>query len=96
MRAFDIHLILSLLLNTVLDDVKSVEDISAEVPRYLACNQQRFPYWFGQNDPRNKKIHQALREFGADKGHVKAKCEFLFKTKLEFSNTTGVEYVNIC
>ena len=73
-----------------------MEDISPEVPHYLACNRARFPYWFGQNDPRNEKIVQALREFGADKENVKKKCEYLFKTKLEFSNTTGVEYVNIC
>ena len=78
------------------DDIESVDDITPEVPRYLDCNRQRFPYWFGQNDPRNEKIVQALRDFGADNGHVEEKCEYLFKTKLEFSNTTGVEYVNIC
>ena len=73
-----------------------MDDITTEVPRYLDCNRQRFPYWFGQNDPRNEKIVQALREFGGDSGHVEKKCKYLFKTKLEFSNTTGVEYVNIC
>ena len=93
MRTFSIPLLISLL---SLDDIKAVEDISPEVPRYLACNRERFPYWFGQNDPRNEKIVQALREFGADTENVKKKCEFLFKTKLEFSNTTGVEYVEIC
>ena len=93
MRTF--HFI-SLLHCHSLDDLKFVEDISPEVPRYLACNRERFPYWFGQNDPRNEKIVQALREFGADTENVKKKCEFLFKTKLEFSNTTGVEYVEIC
>ena len=74
-----------------------MEDISPEVPRYLACNRQRFPYWFRQNDPRNVKIVQKMREYRADKGNVKAKCKYLFKTKLVFSNTTGVvEYVNLC
>ena len=93
---WELSIFISLILNTVLDDVNSVEDISPEVPRYLACNRQRFPYWFGQNDPRNKKILQALREFGANTENMQSKCEYLFKTKLEYSNTTGVEYVNIC
>ena len=79
-----------------LDPIEDVDDMEMFVPWFLACNPERFPYWFGQNDPRNEKIVQALRDFGADNGHVEEKCEYLFKTKLEFSNTTGVEYVNLC
>ena len=26
------------------------------IPWWLACNPQRFPYWFGQPDPRNKEL----------------------------------------
>ena len=26
------------------------------IPWWLACNPQRFPYWFGQPDPRNQEL----------------------------------------
>ena len=28
------------------DDVAAAPEVEARVPRYLACNQDRFPYWF--------------------------------------------------
>ena len=35
-------------------------DVSAYVPWYLACNKERFPYWYGAPDPRNKDFVKAL------------------------------------
>ena len=31
-----------------------------DIPWFLACNKDRFPYWFGEADPRNKNLLQAL------------------------------------
>ena len=42
----------------------SVDDIEPSVPWFLACNRQRFPYWFGQPDPRNKVFLRALNSGG--------------------------------
>ena len=44
--------------------LSNVTDISAYVPWFLACNRQRFPYWFGFPDPRNKDFLKYLEKQG--------------------------------
>ena len=46
-----------------LDPVESVEDMEMYVPWFLACNPDRFPYWFGRQEPRNKLLHEVLQKF---------------------------------
>ena len=46
-----------------LDPVESVEDMEMYVPWFLACNPDRFPYWFGRREPRNKLLHEVLQKF---------------------------------
>jgi hypothetical protein len=31
------------------------------VPWFLACNKERYPYWYGEADPRNKILLKALQ-----------------------------------
>ena len=45
--------------NTV--PLNKANDIKLYVPWFLACNPHRFPYWFGQPDPRNKDLLLAMR-----------------------------------
>ena len=44
------------------DPLANCSDIDPFVPWFLACNQQRFPYWYGQPDPRNQAFLDALGE----------------------------------
>ena len=46
-----------------LDPVESVTDMEMYVPWFLACNPDRFPYWFGRREPRNKLLHEVLQKF---------------------------------
>merc|ERR1711971_1524405 len=41
--------------------VSEVADVDTTPPWWLACNPQRFPYWYGKPDPRNKHLVAALR-----------------------------------
>ena len=36
------------------------------VPWYLACQRNRFPYWFGEHDGRNRDLLEALQAVLAD------------------------------
>jgi hypothetical protein len=45
-----------------LDLLEEAADALPSVPAWLACNPKRFPYWFGQPDPRNAALLAALRE----------------------------------
>ena len=42
------------------DPVTIVTDIRPMVPWFLACNPDRYPYWYGEPDPRNKNLWAAL------------------------------------
>ena len=42
------------------DAVSSITDMKKYIPWYLDCNRQRYPYWFGNLDPRNKLLYEAL------------------------------------
>ena len=48
----------------LVDFLSSVDDIEPTVPWFLACNRERFPYWFGQPDPRNEVFLRALNSGG--------------------------------
>ena len=46
-----------------LDPIEDVDDMEMFVPWFLACNPERFPYWFGKPDPRNEVLRRALQTF---------------------------------
>ena len=43
------------------DPMDLAQDVTPYVPWFLACNKQRFPYWFGDPDPRNYHFLVAMR-----------------------------------
>ena len=44
-----------------IDPVSSVTDIVSKLPWWLECNPARYPYWFGQSDPRNELLLKAMQ-----------------------------------
>ena len=72
------------------DDIEKVVDVTAEVPLSLDCNKERFPYWFGLSDPRNKILHNKLVGFKKSVGITGNKlCPFLFsRAYISLSNTS--------
>ena len=64
--------------------------MTAEVPLSLECNKERFPYWFGLSDPRNKILHNKLVGFKKSVGITGNKlCPFLFsRAYINLSNTS--------
>ena len=44
------------------DPVENVDDVELYLPWFMDCNRERFPYWFGREDPRNKKLLDRLAE----------------------------------
>ena len=49
------------LLPMLVDPLSSSPDVDPHIPWYLACNKERYPYWFGQPDPRNTDFLAALQ-----------------------------------
>ena len=45
------------------DNVTSITDMSRYVPWFLECNQNRYPYWFGNPEARNKYLFEALNSY---------------------------------
>ena len=45
----------------LLDPLSKASDITPHVPWFLSCNKERFPYWFGDPDPRNREFLSALQ-----------------------------------
>lgn len=45
------------------DDVNSISDMERYIPWYLDCNRDRFPYWFGKLDSRNKILYDSLQNY---------------------------------
>ena len=43
------------------DPAFSATDIVSELPWWLHCNTARYPYWFGQSDPRNELLLKAMQ-----------------------------------
>jgi len=44
------------------DPISEAVDVETTPPWWLQCNPQRFPYWFGKPDPRNKQLVEKLRK----------------------------------
>jgi len=42
------------------DEIEKVDDISKQLPWFLECNPDRYPYWFGKPDPRNVQLVAAM------------------------------------
>ena len=47
----------------MLDPIIEVEDMEMYVPWFMACNPERFPYWFGKPEPRNEVLRRTLKNF---------------------------------
>ena len=45
----------------LVDPLSSSPDVEPHIPWFLACNADRYPYWFGKPDPRNANIIAALQ-----------------------------------
>ena len=43
--------------------MENVTDMKMYVPWFMACNPDRFPYWFGKSDPRNEVLYWLLQTF---------------------------------
>ena len=43
--------------------MSSITDMERYVPWYLDCNRDRFPYWFGKLDSRNKILYDSLQNY---------------------------------
>ena len=41
--------------------MSEVSDITPYLPWWLECNKERFPYWFGEREPRLRQLYQALQ-----------------------------------
>ena len=46
----------------LLDPVEIVDDVEFYLPWFLDCNRDRFPYWFGRPDPRNKILLDGIKQ----------------------------------
>ena len=44
--------------------IDKAPDVDVHIPWFLDCNRQRYPYWLGQADPRNKVFVEALSKKG--------------------------------
>ena len=42
------------------DTMEAVADVERWLPWFLACNPDRFPYWWGRPDPRNVDLLEAM------------------------------------
>ena len=72
------------------DDVAEATDVSAEVPTTLQCNKGRYPYWYGEREPRNTILHNKLSDFKKSYDVTGNKhCPFLFHLAyINLSNTS--------
>ena len=43
------------------DPIEKVTDVEKYIPWFLECNPDRFPYWYGKQDPRNVDLLRALK-----------------------------------
>ena len=80
--AYRLEYVQSALYPMNVDPLAKSSDIDPFVPWFLACNKQRFPYWYGHPDPRNQAFVDALGETNKDMGTKK-----LFLTEGCFDET---------
>ena len=45
------------------DNVSSITDMERYIPWYLDCNRDRYPYWFGKLDSRNKFLVDSMQSY---------------------------------
>ena len=69
--AYRLEYVQSALYPMNLSPLANSSDIDPFVPWFLACNKQRFPYWYGHPDPRNQAFLDALGETNKDMGTKK-------------------------
>lgn len=53
-----------------IDNVSAITDMERYVPWYLDCNRDRYPYWFGKLDSRNKILFESLQNYFNKTSHV--------------------------
>ena len=46
-----------------MDPIEQVQDMKKYIPWFLNCNKDRYPYWFGKPDPRNKDLSRSLHNY---------------------------------
>ena len=63
-----------------LDPVESVHDVDFQLPWFLDCNRERFPYWYGRLDPRNDLLLDRITNFKNKEANVQGSknCPYLF------------------
>ena len=67
------------------------------MPRTLECDQERYPYWYGRTDPRNRILHQKLAEFRRQEDITGDKqCPFIFKLAYIYLTNTTFATVKTC
>ena len=44
-----------------MDPIANVSDIDSYIPWWLNCNKERYPYWFGQKEPRTLNFYEAIQ-----------------------------------
>ena len=47
----------------MMDPVEDIKDMEKFIPWFMKCNPQRFPYWFGESDPRNIELYHNLKTY---------------------------------
>jgi len=62
----------------ITDADQAHQNILGYIPWFLACNRDRFPYWYGEGDSRTKALLYVLKQLAADQPYDMA--EYLFKT----------------
>ena len=45
-----------------IDPIAKVNDIDPYIPWWLECNKERFPYWFGEREPRLEQLFEAFQK----------------------------------
>ena len=80
-----------------LDNIENAHDVDPEVPYFLQCNKNRYPYWFGKTDPRNEDFMKILQDFRQKHGlHPKVKCPLLFNLAYVGLNKTNFAAIVTC
>ena len=79
------------------DILSGAPDVDADVPYHLRCNKDRFPYWYGKHDPRNKKLKERIEKFKQKhKFSVENKCPFIYNLAYVTVNKTSFGAVKTC
>ena len=95
--AFRLEYVQSALYPMRVDNMANSSDIDPFVPWFLACNKQRFPYWFGRPDPRNAVLASDLRRFRSrHRFSVTNKCPFLYNLAYVTVNGSSFGAVRTC